>query len=203
MPSAKVYMTSGGDDMKVSSSGYVTVESGGQIDVESGGHIDLESGGYIAAASGGYVTVASGGYMTLSGYITVASGGYINVASGGYIREPVQVIASTGTQLNNYGVSTIPTATAYKKYTMARPAVGVRKTIQFSIASSSAVPANIDLSSGVTIVGDTTETAARYIGGRNSTVKTEYIDMVALTTAKWLCLSKSTSVLLTTALTTA
>ncbi|MFH1730134.1 MAG: hypothetical protein ABIF82_00605 [Planctomycetota bacterium] len=124
--------------------------------------------------------------------LTVETGGSLVVESGGYVQEPVDT-ASTGTTMKAFGVSFLGARTAKKVYTLAEPTVaGLRKTIYTTVAGTSK-HAYVGGGGTVSFSTATTSLALRFskaVGG--------YVDMVSVSTARWLVVSKTSSVTYTT-----
>lgn len=150
----------------------LVVGSSGKITVQSGGDIDVESGGDL----------------------NIEDGGDIAIAAGGRLNEPVES-GSTAANLKNYGVSTIG-GTTKKVYTLAAPTAGLRKTIYCTVCSTSK---HAYVYSGAATVAFTSTTTQRAL--KFSKAARGWVSMIAISTARWLVLGKTTSVAYTTSTT--
>ena len=118
--------------------------------------------------------------------LTVENGGSVVVESGGYVKEPVDT-ASTGTTMKAFGVSYLGTRTAKKIYTLAAPTVaGLRKTIYTTVAGTSK---HAYVGCAAAFTSDSTKDVLKF-----SKTAHGYVDMVSVSTSRWLVLAKTTSV---------
>jgi hypothetical protein len=137
---------------------------------------------------------------------TFEDGADLVFEAGSHLAMPVQTVSSTATVLKNFGVSIVKTtvsSSAKRTNVMTAPSrPGLLKIINFSIKNTTK-GTFIDLSTGVTVVAQTTETAARYLRYIPIAAKETFATLVSLTTAKWLALAKTTNISLTTSSTAA
>ena len=152
-----------------------------------------EDGGELVVGSSGFITVQSGGEIDVEsgGSIDVESGGSLDIEAGGKLTEPVEN-GSTAASLKNYGVSVL-SPTTKKVYTLAAPVAGVRKTIYCTVASTSK---HAYVYSGASTIAFTTTSTQRAL--KFSKAVRGYVSMIAISTARWLVLNKTTSVSYTT-----
>lgn len=101
------------------------------------------------------------------------------VADAGSL-DNLQEVTSTGTELFNYGISTISGTTEAKSYSLAAPVAGLRKTILVAAPSTGNITVTLD-STGTDFLGSTGNSIV-FTGGSTAPVGAE---LIGLSTSRW------------------
>lgn len=133
--------------------------------------------------------IGSSGIQEVYGQVDVKSDGHIDVEDGGYIVLPV-VTEAASASLDDFGVSVLTATSGLTTYTLGAPgAAGVRKTLIFSGINSTNIAY---VYAGAAVTFDTTGTYLR------CDETSGFIDLLAMTTAKWMTMHHTTGVTIST-----
>jgi hypothetical protein len=181
-----VYRSSGGDQLDISSGGYLVFQNGGTLTLA--GQAITSTG----AVNGNTLAVTAG--LSVSSTLTGVTGSYSSNITCGKLTglgtvEGAEVKTTVSTSLSNYGVSVLTRSSAGTiTYTIA-PVTGIRKQIMYMPTTSTGLA--------------TVQTTGTYDGAATNalfstaTITMQLLDIYAVSTSRWYIVSANSGITFT------